>query len=312
MQKENKRYNDYSSYSKSIFSERVQKISVDAGFTCPNRDGSKGFGGCTYCNNNTFKPFYTSPRKTVTAQLEEGIAFFGPKYQAQLYLAYFQAYSNTYASLDSLKELYEEALSHPKVIGLVIGTRPDAVTEEVLDYIAELSKKYHVFLEFGVESTSDETLEYINRGHGYAETIWAVDAAVKRGIFVGIHMILGLPGETKEMLMEHAVKISKLPIRTLKLHQLQIIKQTKMAKQFAENPEKFDLFSLDTYIETVIDFIERLKPEIIIERFSSESPKDLIIAPNWGGIKNFEIVHKIEKRLAERDTFQGKFYQKTQ
>ena len=303
-----KRYNNHSDYAKKQFSERVQKISLDAGFTCPNRDGNKASGGCTYCNNDTFNPFYCTPKKSVTQQLEEGIAFFEPKYKTQRYLAYFQAYSNTYAPLSTLRKLYSEALAHPKVEGLVIGTRPDCVPPDVLEYIAELAKQYYVVLEYGIESTSDETLIGINRGHNFAEAQDAIRRTAALGIRCGVHMILGLPGESHEQIVEHAKKLSELPINTIKLHQLQIVKHTVMARNYAKTPTDFKLYTAEEYVELAVDFLEQLRPDIVVERFSSESPPDLIIQPRWGGLKNFHIAHKIEKRLRQRDTFQGKLF----
>ncbi len=302
----NKRYNDYSSYFKALFSQRVQKIAIDAGFTCPNRDGSKGKGGCTYCNNNTFNPHYCSPKKSVSTQLNEGIAFFSAKYKTQMYLCYFQAYSNTYADIDYLKSIWQEALSHPLVVGLVIGTRPDCISADILDYLAELSKSYYIVLEFGIESTIDKTLEYINRCHSYADSVDAITQAAERGIETGAHLILGLPGESSEDLLLHAKRVSNLPLKTLKLHHLQIIKNTVMYKDYMEHPERYDLFTAESYIEFVTEFIQYLRPSIVIERFISESPGNLLVAPKWGGLKNFEIVHKIEKRLKETDRWQGK------
>ncbi|RLD67611.1 MAG: TIGR01212 family radical SAM protein [Bacteroidetes bacterium] len=301
-------FNDYSSYFKKKFKERVQKISIDAGFTCPNRDGTKGKGGCTYCNNDTFNPFYCEPSKSVTQQLNEGVAFFEPKYKTQKYIAYFQAYSNTYGSLDLLKKLYNEALAHPKVIGLVIGTRPDCVNDEILDYLAELSRKYFVVVEYGIESTLDRTLELINRCHSHQESVDAILNTVARNIETGVHMIIGLPGESNEEIIAHATELSKLPIKSLKLHQLQIVKGTVLAKQYTENPQSIRLFQPDEFIDLIIIFLEYLNPNIIIERFISESPLELLIAPKWNGLKNFEIVAKIEKRMKEKDTFQGKYY----
>lgn len=304
-------YNDYSSYFKHKFEQRVQKISIDAGFTCPNRDGTKAWGGCTYCNNDTFNPFYCEPSKSITQQLNEGISFFEAKYKTQKYLAYFQAYSNTYGSLDLLKKLYEEALSHPKVIGLIIGTRPDCVNDNLLEYLSELSKKYFVVIEYGIESTLDRTLELINRQHTHEESVNAILKTAHYGIETGVHMILGLPQESKEEIIHHAKIISQLPITSLKLHQLQIVKGTVLAKQYKKNPESIRLFQADEYIELVIKFLENLNPQIIVERFISESPPELLIAPHWNGLKNFEIVSKIEKQMRKLNTFQGKNYLST-
>ncbi len=306
-----KRYNDYSTLIKATFGMRVQKVSLDTGFTCPNRDGSKGFGGCTYCNNDTFNPDYCEPEKTIKQQLEEGIAFFGTKYKSQQYLAYFQAYTNTYADIELVKKLYLEALSVPHVIGLVIGTRPDCISDDLINFLSQLSKKYYISLEFGVESTLNKTLKAINRCHTFEETIEAYERCVNRGFHLGAHLILGLPGESKEDLLNHAKHISKLPIKTLKLHHLQIVKQSVMGIQYKRTPAYFNLFTVDSYVDFVTDFIGLLRPDIVIERFTSEAPKDLLIAPNWGGLKNFEIVAKIDKKLVEKNMWQGKHYKAT-
>lgn len=306
--KKKERYLNYNQVLKSEFTERIQKISINAGFTCPNRDGSKGVGGCTYCNNQTFSPGYCKPTKSVSQQVEEGIAFFQHKYATQYYLAYFQSYTNTYDAIDKLKAIYEEALAYPNVVGIVVGTRPDCVNDELLDYFAELSKKFYVMIEYGIESTNDETLTFINRGHDFTSAQNAIIATAKRGIKTGAHIILGLPKEDKKTVLSHATELSKLPLTTLKIHQLQLVKGTKMAKQFAENPEWFHLYSADEYVDLAIDFIEYLNPKIAVERFVSQSPKNLLVAPEWG-LKNFEFLAKIEKRLEERDTWQGKNFQ---
>ena len=303
-----KRYLDYSSFIKLHFGERVQKISLDIGFTCPNRDGSKGVGGCTYCNNNTFNPDYCEPQKSIQQQLEQGIEFFARKGKNHKYLAYFQAYTNTYSDFESLKKMYEEALSVPQVVGLVIGTRPDCISEEIINYLDELSKDYFISLEFGVESTNEKTLLEVNRCHTFEDTKATYELCKDKGFHLGAHIILGLPGESREELFNHARELSKLPIQTLKLHHLQIVKNSVMSVQHKRNPEKFDLFTLENYINFVSEFITHIRPNIIIERFISEAPKDLLIAPKWGGLKNFEIVAKIDKNLEIKNMWQGKFY----
>lgn len=285
----------------------MQKISINAGFTCPNRDGSKGTGGCTYCNNQTFSPKYCIPVKSVKEQIEEGINFFRYKYQHQTYLAYFQSYTNTYGSLDELISKYEEALSHSRVKGIVVGTRPDCINDELLDYFSELSQRYYVMIEYGIESTSNETLKFINRGHDYQTCVDAITRTASRGIRTGAHLILGLPREDRTAILSHADRISQLPITTLKLHQLQIIRGTHMAEQLKEHPEWFHLYTPEEYIELVIDFLEQLNPCIAIERFISQSPADLLLAPDWK-LKNFEFLDKVRKRLAQRDTWQGRKY----
>lgn len=300
-------YNEFGTYLRNIFNYKVQKITIDGGFTCPNRDGTKGRGGCTYCNNRTFNPAFCHKHLPVVEQMKEGIAFFSHKYPEMRYLAYFQAYTNTYDSLDNLKQRYEDALGVDGCVGIVIGTRPDCMPEELLDYLVELQKRTFVLVEYGIESTSDKTLLRINRGHDYACAVDAVRRTAARGIPVGAHIILGLPGESREELMKQATMLSELPLTTLKLHQLQLIRGTRMTEEYAENPSEFSLFSVEDYIETVVDYVERLNPDFVLERFASQSPKELLIAPDWG-LKNHELVDKIKRRMRERDTWQGKIY----
>ena len=302
------RYNDFSNFIRSKFDCRVQKVSINAGFTCPNKDGSKGVGGCTYCNNNTFNPDYCKPIKSVTQQIKEGIDFFSKIYKSQKYLAYFQAFTNTYAPIDELKIKYKEALTHKDVIGLVIATRPDCINIEVLDYLQQLARNgYFIKLEFGLESTNNKTLAKINRCQKHEDAIKAFRMAKKRGILLGGHIILGLPGESKKDILNHAISINNLPIDTLKIHHLQIVKHTMMALQYKKDASQFKFFSLQEYLELVINFLELLNPKIIIERFFSESPEHLLITPKYG-LKNFELVHKIEKELIKKDSWQGKLF----
>ena len=304
-----RRYNSFTSFIKKRFGARVQKVCINAGFTCPNKDGSKGVGGCTYCNNNTFNPDYCKPIKPIKVQIDEGISFFSKKYKAQKYLAYFQAYTNTYAPLDDLKRMYEEALEHEDVLGLVIATRPDCIKDDVLDYLQVLvSKGYFIKLEFGLESTNNETLKTINRCQTHEDAIDAFNRADGRGLHLGAHLILGLPGETKDDMLEHASKVSDLPINTLKVHHLQIVKHTMMAYQFKHTPEMFTFMELEEYIDLVVDFIELLNPNIILERFFSESPDSMLIHPKYG-LKNFEVRHLVERRLEGRNAIQGRLFQ---
>lgn len=306
-----KPFRSYSDYIRETFGERVQKVSLDTGFTCPNRDGSKGHGGCTYCNNHSFNPDYCEPRKGIKQQIQEGIDFFAHKYQGQKYLAYFQAYTNTYADYELVESYYRDALDHPDVIGLVVGTRPDCVAEPVLALLEDIAKDYYVSLEFGVESTINRSLDLVNRCHSFEETIDAYERAVDRGFELGAHMIIGLPGESRDDMLSHAEKLSRLPINSLKLHQLQIIKNTMMAFQYKNTPEMFELFQrAEDYVDLMVDFVPRLRPDIVIERFTSESPADLLVAPKWGGLKNFAVTAMIEKALRNADLWQGKFYQK--
>lgn len=305
-----KPYNDFGLFLNNTFPFKVQKISINAGFTCPNRDGLVAKGGCTYCNNQSFSPGYAAKPVSVSEQLKKGIEFFSHKYPQMKYLAYFQSYTNTYDKISNLIKLYEEALAYPNVVGLIIGTRPDCMPNDLLDYFEQLKQKTFLMIEYGVESTIDTTLEFINRGHTFADNVEAITKTAGKGIHTGAHMILGLPGETREQILEHAVKLSKLPLTTIKLHQLQLIKGTVMAKQYINQPEFFRLYEIDEYIDLCIDFAEKLNPEFIIERFVSQSPKSLLIAPDWG-LKNFEFTAKIQKRFSERNTWQGRLYEKS-
>lgn len=305
-----KRFNSYSEYFKRTIGERIQKVTIDAGFTCPNRDGLKGTGGCTYCNNDAFNPSYCVPEKTVKQQIEEGIEFHFKRYRrAKNFLAYFQAYSNTYAPLDYLKKIYSEALSVPGVIGLVIGTRPDCIDDEKLAYFKELSKKYYIIIEYGIESCNNETLKRINRGHTFEEAVEALEKSKKYGLKTGAHFIFGLPGESKEFLLKEADIISSLPIDTVKFHQLQIIKGTAMELEYNNNPENFTFFELSEYIDFFIQFLERFNPNIVIERFAGEVPPRFLAGTGWGLVRNDQIMVKFEKRLEELDTWQGRLFQ---
>jgi len=290
---------NFSDFLQTIFPFKVQKISINAGFTCPNRDGSKGWGGCTYCNNQTFSPQYAENKKPVRQQLEEGIRFFSRKYPQMKYIAYFQSYTNTYSSIENLLEKYYEALNYPGVVGLIIATRPDCMPDELLDALERIAQNRFLLIEYGIESTCNETLQKINRGHTYEEAVDAICRTADRKIYTGVHLILGLPGESREMILSHADKISTLPITTVKLHQLQLIRNTKLAQQVEENPEIFHNYTVDEYIDLCIDFMERLNPDFIIDRFVSQSPENLLIAPTWG-LKNYEFTAKLMKRLKER------------
>lgn len=300
-------YSDFAVFLKKHFPFKVQKISLNAGFTCPNRDGTKGMGGCTYCNNQTFNPDYCKTEKSVTQQLQEGKTFFARKYPDMKYLAYFQAYTNTYAELEGLKRKYEEALSVEEVVGLVIGTRPDCMPDNLLRYLEELNRHCFLLVEYGIETTCDETLKRINRGHTFADTVEAVRRTAACGILTGGHVILGLPGETPKAIVRQAGILSELPLTTLKMHQLQLIKGTKMAYEYDLHPEDFHLFEVDEYIDLVIDYVQHLRPDLVLERFVSQSPKELLIAPDWG-LKNYEFTARVQKRMKEREAYQGKEY----
>ncbi len=304
-----RRFNAYANYFRNHFGERVQKLSLDAGFTCPNRDGNVGFGGCTYCNNDAFNPSYCQPQKSVEQQINEGMEFHQNRYRrADKYLAYFQAYSNTYAGIDQLKSIYEQALQFPEVVGLVIGTRPDCINKEQLNYFKELSEKYYLIIEYGIESCYDKTLKRINRGHSYQQAVDAIHQTAELGIKTGAHMMFGLPGESREEMQTEAEILSKLPLNNIKFHQLQIIKGTQMENEYYENPDQFDFFELDEYIDFIIRFLEKLNPNFVVERFAGEVPPRFLVSPGWGKIRNDQILTMIEKQLEEKNTWQGKFF----
>lgn len=305
----NKPYNEFGDFLNQTFPYKVQKISINAGFTCPNRDGSKAIGGCTYCNNQSFSPGYGGKQRSVSDQLRDGIAFFSHKYPQMKYIAYFQSYTNTYDNIDKLISLYEEALNFPNIVGIIIGTRPDCMPDDLLRYFSELNRRTFLMIEYGIESTLDSTLDFINRGHNYAESVEAIRKTAEKNIYTGAHIILGLPNENKTQILNHARELSKLPLTTIKIHQLQLIRGTIMARQYHDHPEWFDLFDVDDYIDLCIDFAEILNPDFIIERFVSQSPKSLLIAPDWG-LKNFEFTSKVLKRFKERNTWQGRLYDK--
>ncbi len=287
-------YRDYGTWIREQFPFRVQKISIDAGFTCPNRDGRKSRGGCIFCDNTTFNPSYCNCSKSITQQLEEGKVFFGHKYPEMRYLAYFQAYSNTYAPLDVLKYRYEEALGVDGIVGLVIGTRPDCVSDEVLDYLADLSRQTFLVVEYGVESCYNKTLALINRHHSFDDTRLAIEATHQRGIITGAHIILGLPGESKNEIINSANIISSLPIDILKIHQMQVIRGTRLADMYMH--DEFHTFSLNEYLDLLTAYLQHLRSDIILERFVSQAPKSLLLAPDWG-LKNHEFTDLLRKRL---------------
>lgn len=289
-------YKDYSHWIREQFPFRVQKISVDAGFSCPNRDGRLSSGGCTFCDNKTFNPSYCDRAKSITQQLEEGKAFFAKKYPEMKYLAYFQAYSNTYAPLEELKRKYEEALAVDDVVGLVIGTRPDCVSDEVLDYLQQLNQRTFLIVEYGIESANDDTLRRINRGHTFDCSRQAIIKAHQRGLLTCGHIILGLPGEDEDEMLHQASTISQLPLDILKLHQLQIIKGTPLAKEYEAHP--FHVFSAEEYVNLVIRYVSQLRNDLVLERFVSQSPPDMVIAPKWG-LKNHEFTDLLNKRIRE-------------
>jgi radical SAM protein (TIGR01212 family) len=302
-----KRYHSYNTYLKKLYGQRIQKVTVDAGFTCPNRDGTVASGGCIYCNNESFNPGYNDPTKSVRQQIDEGTEFLKRRYGVEKFIVYFQPYSNTYASLDKLKQLYEEALSSPGIVGLTIGTRPDCIDEAKIDYLESLGKTHDITIEYGLESIYDESLKKINRGHDYQSFLDAIDMTKGRGIKICTHIILGFPWENKEQWLHEADILSEVDFNFLKIHQLHIVKKTIMERRHIQNP--YRLFTLSEYVDIVVAFLERLNPEIIIQRLAGEAPKHMLVAPNWGK-RNTEVIQFITNELLKKDTWQGKFYQK--
>ena len=305
------RYNSYIGYFRKTYGERLQKVVVDAGFTCPNRDGLVGTGGCTYCDNAAFHPGYSTAGIPIHEQIDEGIKFHRVRYRkAEKFLAYFQPYSNTYAPLDRLRTLYQEALSHPLVAGIVIGTRPDCVDEEKLDWLASLARSHVVVIEYGIESVYDRTLRRINRGHTFEDALRAVEMTAARGLTQGAHFIFGLPGESVDDMLAYAPIINSMPLHSVKFHQLQIVRGTAMEREFASRPSDFVSFPLDGYLDFMTDLLERLRPDLYIERFAGEVPPRFVNSTPWGLLRNTELIRLLEQRLEERDTFQGRLYNK--
>jgi uncharacterized protein len=303
-----RRFNSYPEYMKKMLGGRVQKLTLDAGFTCPNRDGTKGSGGCTFCLNDAFNPSYCTPGKSITQQISEGIAFHAKRYRrADKYLAYFQAFSNTYAPPDVLEERYHEALSCEGVIGLVIGTRPDCMDAETLTLLSRLSEKFHIAVEYGIESVYNKTLARINRGHSFEDTVDAVNKTATGNIQVGGHMIFGLPGESRHEMLQSAAIISELPLDSIKFHQLQIFKGTAMEQEFSTKPGEFCQFSEAEYLEFMTEYIELLNPRIVVERIAGETPPRYAVLEPWGP-RYDQILVKFEKLLEEKDTWQGRLW----
>jgi uncharacterized protein len=303
-----RRFNAASNFIKNTFGIRVQKVSIHAGFTCPNRDGTISIGGCTFCNNNAFNPTYCNPQKTVGQQIAEGIEFHEKRYKsAGKYLAYFQAFSNTYGSVEYLRKVYSDALEHPDIVGLIIGTRPDCLGKEILDLLTEFSKKTYLVVELGIESISNKTLKTINRGHTFEETCEGVWALAERNITCGGHLIFGLPGETTDMMLKSAPVISGLPLKSIKFHQLQIIKNTPIGLEYINNPARFKLFSLNEYIDFIIHYLELLSPNLIVERLAGETQPWHNLGDKWN-LRYDQVLQRIEKQMDDLDTWQGKLY----
>ena len=327
---DSRRFNSYSRYFTEIMGGRVQKVAINAGLGCPNqtepvgqlsdaKGGSVSLGGCTFCSNEAFTPSYCRPEKSITRQIDEGIEFHANRYRkAEKYLAYFQSFSNTYAPLERLEQIYDEALAHPLVAGIVVGTRPDCVDGEKLDYFAELARTHYVAIEYGIESTFDETLCAVNRGHDFACARRAVEMTAERaaalpntpecGLHIGAHFILGFPGESDEMLLTQTDTINSLPLTTVKFHQLQIFKNTVMADDYLRDPDKYPFRTPEEYIDFFIAILRRLRPSLVVERFAGEAPPRHRVGKSWGLIRNETLLAMLEKRLAELDVRQGDLY----
>lgn len=306
---DDRRFNSYSGYFRRLLGARVQKVAINAGFGCPNRDGSVGRGGCTFCNNEAFTPSYCTPEKSITQQIDEGIEFHRNRYrEAGRYLAYFQSYSNTYAPLPRLREVYDRALAHPDIAGIIVGTRPDCVDEAKLDYFAALSRDKYVAIEYGVESTYDSTLLAINRGHDFECARRAIEMTSERGIHCGAHFILGLPGESEHMMLSQTDTINSLPVDTVKFHQLQIFRNTAMERHYSEHPQCYKFWNVDEYIDFFIDILRRLRPDIVLERFAGEAPPRYHAGPCWGLLRNEHLWSMLDKRLSQTGHYQGELY----
>lgn len=303
-----RRLNAYSDYFKKEFGERVQKITIDAGFTCPNRDGTCGTGGCTFCNNRAFNPSYNTPEKSIADQISQGMAFHKKRYRkATRYLAYFQAYTNTYAKLEDLNSMYEQALAVPGVMGIVVGTRPDCVDGPLLDYFRDLSKRCYVVVEYGIESVFNRTLLRVNRGHDVEKSLWAVTETARRGVRVGGHVIIGLPGESRDDFLETASELSRWPLNSIKFHQLQLIKGTAMALEYRGKSEDFQNFSMEEYLQLMMEILERLNPAFVVERIAGEVSPALAVREGWG-IRYDGVLRAFEALLLKNDSWQGKYY----
>lgn len=292
-------YKDYSEYLSEIFpGKKVQKISVNAGFSCPNRDGTIGRGGCIYCDNSSFTPGYCFDVNGIRKQVEAGKEFFRKKYPQMSFLVYFQSYTNTFAKggVAELRRMYEESLDVEGVVGLIVGTRPDQLPDEVLDLLSELGERVPVFVELGAETTFDSTLQLINRGHTYHQTEEAVGKLADRGIRIGLHLICGLPGENEEMILETVKKVSGLPVESLKFHHLQVLEGTPLYQMASQKTIVVPKFSLEEYIDLCCKIVKLVPRRIAIERFLASSPPAKVVSPKWG-IKNYEFTNLLNNKL---------------
>jgi radical SAM protein (TIGR01212 family) len=300
-----RRYNAFGQHLKDLFHAPVYKVNVDAGFTCPNRDGTVSVGGCIYCNNDSFRPSACTSKASVREQIGQGIPYLRRRYFAEKFIVYFQPFTNTYAPVKTLEQLYREALDQPGVVGLAIGTRPDCVDVEKIALLEELAREHFILVEYGLQSIYDRTLEFINRGHDYDCFKRALDMTAGRGIRIGAHLILGFPTETREEMLAMAHELSRLPIQFLKLHQLQIIRDTALADLYTK--QHFMTFGYEEYLSLVADFLERLSPDIVLQRLFAAAPENILVAPIWSKTRS-EFLIDLDAHIEEKGSHQGKLY----
>ena len=299
-------YRDYNTFLRELFGVKVYKISIDAGFSCPNIDGTVGTTGCIYCNNKSFSPSYRQGLKTIQEQIEVGMQI-GKKYKAKKFLAYFQPHTNTHASVEELEKIYRSVLISPDIVGIVIGTRPDAVDSAKLDLLEELSKEMFVSIEYGLQSISNKTLQWIQRGHTFESYLQAMEWTKNRNLHVCTHIMFGFPGEDREQILETVKILNEVQTNGVKLHNLLIVRDTLLASMYEQNP--FKLLSFDEYVSLICDFIERLNPNVICERLYAITPAEYLIAPQWQRSPT-QVVDAVNVEFARRGTKQGIFYNK--
>lgn len=302
---DDRRFNTYSRYCRAHYGGRIQKLPVDAGFSCPNRV-SRTQGGCTYCANNAFSPAYLTEKEDVASQLEHGKTFFQKRYPKNNgYFAYFQAYTNTNAPVELLRQKFEAALHVADIKGIIISTRPDCLPDEVLDYLSELNQRTHLTVEIGVESFHNETLTHIHRGHSVECTFEAFEQLHQQNISTGAHLIFGLPNEKPEQWLSDVLLLNQLHPQFVKFHQLQIFKNTAMETEYVQYPERFRSFPADDYVAFLCDYLERMSPEIVIERFSAEVPPRYLAVSQWNLLRHDALVKMVEKEMERRGSWQG-------
>lgn len=297
------RYRSYNRYLRHLFGERVQKVSIDAGFTCPNVDGTVTTGGCTFCDNRSFSPSRRQPRLSVTEQIDLGISKLKRRYKVDRFLAYFQPATNTYAPVERLRALYEQALAHPQIVGMAIGTRPDCVPPDVLDLLSEIAERTYLSVEYGLQTIHDRSLDWMNRGHHYDAFLDAYERSVHRGFEICVHIILGLPGESHADMMATAREMARLKVDALKLHNLYAVKNTPLGEQVGRG--EVCLMGQDEYVRTLVDFLERTPPDTLVERVSGDAPPDYFVGPEWC-LHKPAVLEAIQAELRDRDTWQGR------